>query len=574
MEFFSYKKIIFLAGVLLFLAVGNARAANVGEVVNFNVDKSFDINSRTKLSATLIKTSDKLYFYVDKSWWEQQTQAKQTEALTGLDNLSNEFNNNIYPTMTSVFGSEWKPGIDNDPRITVLFEPINSSEGGYFREADEYEKLQVPTSNEREMLYLSVSSINDPNAKIVLGHEFTHLITFNQKNKIYGAEEDTWLNEARADYSSTILGYDDVYNGSNLQQRVKDFTENPSDSITDWTGTKYDYASVSLFMHYLVDRYSVNILSNSLRSQSVGIESISQTLAKPASKENFSQIFTNWTIALAINDCSQNLKYCYSNQNLKDLRINPTLIFMPLTGSSSLSTTNITKNWAGNWQKIIGGSGNLKLDFSGLTGLDFQLPYILYDKDNNYSVKFLTLDQEEKGEISVQNFGTDYKSLIIIPSLQTKLSEFDGLDLTYPYSFTVSVAEKDLGTDDTLIQKLLAQIASLKKQIADLIAKNPSAGSGQASQNNSCSQLTTNLYFGLINSSQVTCLQQFLKNQGTNIYPEGLVTGYFGNLTKSAVIKFQEKYASEILTPIGLSQGTGYVGAQTRAKINQIMSGV
>ena len=97
-------------------------------------------------------------------------------------------------------------------------------------------------------------------------------------------------------------------------------------------------------------------------------------------------------------------EYCYLNKNLNSLRISPTLIFLPLTGSSSLSSTNVTKNWSGNWQKIIGGSGDLKLDFSSLAGLNFQVPYIVYDKNNNYSVKFLTLDGNEKGEIRYSGF--------------------------------------------------------------------------------------------------------------------------------------------------------------------------
>ncbi len=69
----------------------------------------------------------------------------------------------------------------------------------------------------------------------------------------------------------------------------------------------------------------------------------------------------------------------------------------------------------------------------------------------------------------------------------------------------------------------------------------------------------------------VSCLQRFLKDQGSDIYPEGLVTGYFGSLTQSAVIRFQEKYSSEILLPLGLSSGTGYVGPSTRAKINEMI---
>ena len=231
-----------------------------------------------------------------------------------------------------------------------------------------------------------------------------------------------------------------------------------------------------------------------------------------------------------------------------------------MTGSSSLSATNVTKNWSGNWQKIIGGSGDLKLGFSTLAGLNFKVPYVIYDKNNGYSVKSLEIDSNGKAEINIQDFGTKYKSLIIIPSLQTKPSGIDGLDLLYPYTFTVSITGQDAGTDQALIQKLLDQIDSLKKQIADIIAKKQG---GSVSPNNSCSQINANLSFG-VSGSEVSCLQGFLKNQGADIYPEGFITGNFGNLTKAAVIKFQAKY--------GISP-TGYVGPLTRTKINQILGG-
>ncbi len=44
-------------------------------------------------------------------------------------------------------------------------------------------------------------------------------------------------------------------------------------------------------------------------------------------------------------------------------------------------------------------------------------------------------------------------------------------------------------------------------------------------------------------------------------------TSYFGVATLKAVIKFQELYLDEILKPIGLSRGTGFVGALTRKKL-------
>ena len=75
----------------------------------------------------------------------------------------------------------------------------------------------------------------------------------------------------------------------------------------------------------------------------------------------------------------------------------------------------------------------------------------------------------------------------------------------------------------------------------------------------------------MMNNSEVRCLQEFLKSQGPEIYPEGLVAGNFLFLTKAAVIRFQEKYASEILAPWGITEGTGLVGKTTRAKLNQLL---
>jgi len=67
-------------------------------------------------------------------------------------------------------------------------------------------------------------------------------------------------------------------------------------------------------------------------------------------------------------------------------------------------------------------------------------------------------------------------------------------------------------------------------------------------------------------------LQEFLKEQGKEIYPQGLITGYFGPLTQAAVIRFQERFAEEILEPLGLNSGTGFVGSYTRNKINQLLT--
>lgn len=65
-------------------------------------------------------------------------------------------------------------------------------------------------------------------------------------------------------------------------------------------------------------------------------------------------------------------------------------------------------------------------------------------------------------------------------------------------------------------------------------------------------------------------LQECLAGLDDEIYPDKEISGYFGPKTKEAVIRFQEKYADEVLSPYNLSEGTGKVGPSTRKKLNQV----
>ena len=82
-----------------------------------------------------------------------------------------------------------------------------------------------------------------------------------------------------------------------------------------------------------------------------------------------------------------------------------------------------------------------------------------------------------------------------------------------------------------------------------------------------------NLQYGQI-SEEVEFLQIILKHEvGPPTYPENVpATGWFGPITKSSVIKFQEKYASDILAPWNLTEGTGFVGRTTRVKFNELIN--
>ena len=70
-------------------------------------------------------------------------------------------------------------------------------------------------------------------------------------------------------------------------------------------------------------------------------------------------------------------------------------------------------------------------------------------------------------------------------------------------------------------------------------------------------------------------LQVFLNTHNfalseTGVGSQGAETTVFGDLTQNAVIRFQEYYRDDVLTPIGLTEGTGYVGEMTYKKMEEV----
>ncbi len=64
----------------------------------------------------------------------------------------------------------------------------------------------------------------------------------------------------------------------------------------------------------------------------------------------------------------------------------------------------------------------------------------------------------------------------------------------------------------------------------------------------------------------------FLTEEHPALFPDGNVTGFYGQDTREAVIRFQEIYREDVLDPSGFSRGTGMVGESTRDKLNEVCS--
>ncbi len=93
-----------------------------------------------------------------------------------------------------------------------------------------------------------------------------------------------------------------------------------------------------------------------------------------------------------------------------------------------------------------------------------------------------------------------------------------------------------------------------------------------------CFNFTRNLSVGNT-GADVKALQQVLNSKGFAVAAAGQAgsagfeTTYFGNATKAALIKWQEANAATTLAPWGLTSGTGFFGATSRAEMNKCAPG-
>jgi peptidoglycan hydrolase-like protein with peptidoglycan-binding domain len=112
------------------------------------------------------------------------------------------------------------------------------------------------------------------------------------------------------------------------------------------------------------------------------------------------------------------------------------------------------------------------------------------------------------------------------------------------------------------VAQLQAEIQSLTAQLTQLETQLAAAGGSTTAW---CYTFNNNLSIGM-SGNAVTELQTALQKDGESV----TVNGTFDDQTAAAVTGFQEKYQSAILSPYGLTNGTGYAGKSTRAELNSL----
>jgi immune inhibitor A len=294
---------------------------------------SEDTRSYFQVQATLRYITPHSYF-----WVENNTPYNQSD----IKNLMDAFESNIYPTNREFFGSEWIPGVDDDPHIYILYTGgLGATVGGYFYSPDEYNPLIQQYSNGHEMFYVSSSqSLKAFYTYGTLAHEFQHMIHWYQDSN-----ESTYLNEGFSQLAEFLNGY----SSGNLEI---DYTNNPDINLTDWiSGTAGDnsahYGASFLFVTYFLDRFGVDITKALVHNQQNGLASIDDTLAQgnltdPSTGKVITadDFFLDWTIANLLQDGAVgDGRYVYHNYTSAP-KAEPTETIKSCPAESSTRTVN------------------------------------------------------------------------------------------------------------------------------------------------------------------------------------------------------------------------------------------
>lgn len=267
----------------------------VGDTREFVVDNT-DLDQQFTITARLVYATEHSY------WWLEEGYSLDPD---GLARSAERFESEIYPTTRHYFGSEWAPGVDNDPHVYILLaEQLGFSVAGYYASASEYPREAVPGSNEAEIFLMSApnmgSSIGTDYFDAVIAHEFQHMIHWS-----VDINEDTWVNEGLSELSALLNGFASV-------SSIPVFFAMPETQLTTWPedGPRGPhYGAGYLFFTYLLERFGERAIMAVVAEESNGMVGINTALQaagvvdpQTGAPVTTDAIFADWVVANYLND--------------------------------------------------------------------------------------------------------------------------------------------------------------------------------------------------------------------------------------------------------------------------------
>ena len=246
-----------------------------------------------KVKATCIGIGEHLYLYVENSVLPMVNEIDTAEIIRVFDTK-------IYPNVQRHFGSEWRPGLDRDLRITILMHDVGRDRSardyaGYFSPADQH--LDASYSNQREMIYMDTYSFRDRSRWTFfssLAHEFVHLVNWYQNG---GRTDQRWLEEGVASFSEWII-YQKIHS-----IYVEGYLKNPTVSLHRLDHPDLYYGASFLLLLYLYENHGgQDFIRQLIAEDLLGLAGIEAVLRKIGDTIPISELVINWAVANLLNE--------------------------------------------------------------------------------------------------------------------------------------------------------------------------------------------------------------------------------------------------------------------------------
>ncbi len=236
---------------------------------------------RRQVTARLCVQTDHVAMWVQEDVWHD---------VRKLGAAAEFFETQIYSTTRAVFGSEWTPGVDNDPRIQILHVG-NLGRGvmGYTSAADEFPRSVYPYSNEAELIVVSLSTVElgSPAYYALLARQFQRLVQW-----YHDRNEERWLKEGLAELAVWVNDLDP----GNVWRA---YLENPDTSLTVWDdkAVAAHRGAAFLFALYFHERFG-DAATRALTAEPLnGAGGFDAVMTGLDSRLTFEDLFAGWVTA-------------------------------------------------------------------------------------------------------------------------------------------------------------------------------------------------------------------------------------------------------------------------------------
>lgn len=324
---------------------GPAMTYSVGDVANFlYVDTT--TGERRTVPAELRCITDHTYM-----WFESGAVIDQS----ALTKAAGRFDDEIYDTVRDYFGEEWSPGVDNDPRISILHLSGMGQYMALFGTGDEFTLEVDQNSNQREMIYVNLDGlvIGDDSYLGMLAHEFQHMIQWNVEGN-----EAHWFDEALSQLGERLAGFDtvDTHSGFLLQSRIQ---------LNDWVaepgGELPHYGGAYLYALYLWERLGDDFVRTLARHPGESLASVDAALAEQGLDLTADDLFAYWIVANYVDDPTlADGRYGYEYETLGPICPRQRYAALPV------DETRTVPQYAAEYIEVEG-QGDLTIDFKGAT---------------------------------------------------------------------------------------------------------------------------------------------------------------------------------------------------------------